>query len=120
MKILLERDEVNPGKPDNEGRTPLLSAACNGHVAIVQILLERSKVGPGKPDSDCRTPLYVEFGSKGGLRFYAMERSRTKCWFAFAKVLYDSENLAEGAQIIRSSYVDLLGKEPQGSNNCTE
>ena len=52
------------------------------------------------------------------MRFYAMERCRAKCSVTFAKVQYDSENLAEGAQIIRSSYVDLLGKEPQGVQYC--
>ena len=35
MKILLGREEVDPGRPDNDGQTPLSTAAMNGHYRVV-------------------------------------------------------------------------------------
>ena len=57
-------------------------------------------------------------GARGGCDSMRWNVAGPNVCSLFAKMQYDSENLAEGAQIIRSSYVDLLGKEPQGSNNC--
>jgi len=39
VKLLLWREEVNPHKPDNFGRTPLSYAAGGGNVALVKMLL---------------------------------------------------------------------------------
>ena len=55
VKILLRRDEVNPGKADNEGGTPLIYAAKWGHQGIVRTLLVR-EVNPNKSDNKGRTP----------------------------------------------------------------
>jgi len=57
VKILLEREEVNPDKPNNNGRTPLSYAALSGHEGVVKILLEREEVNPDKPDRWGQTPL---------------------------------------------------------------
>ena len=38
MKILLERDGVNPNKPDDKGRTPLSWAVEHGHAGVVALL----------------------------------------------------------------------------------
>ena len=57
MRILLERDEVNPDKPDNLGRTPLFAAACSGREGVVKTLLARG-VNPDKPNINGRTPFY--------------------------------------------------------------
>jgi len=62
VKILLEREEVNPGKPDKWGNTPLSDAAGNGHEGVVKILLEREEVNPDKPDKYGRTPLSYAAG----------------------------------------------------------
>ena len=58
MKTLLERDDVNPDKPDNHGETPLRSAAYNGHEGLVKLLLGRDDVNPDKPDDEGLTPLW--------------------------------------------------------------
>ena len=58
MKILLERDGVNPDKPDEEGQTPLGCAASNGHEGVVKLLLGRDDVNPDRPDKHGRTPLW--------------------------------------------------------------
>jgi len=49
--------EVNPDKPDDDGRTPLSVATWNGHEGVVKILLGREEVNPDKPDNDGQTPL---------------------------------------------------------------
>jgi len=46
VKILLEREEVNPDEPDNDGQTPLSLAAMNGNEGVVKILLGREEVDP--------------------------------------------------------------------------
>ena len=63
MKVLLERHDVNPNKPDIDGRTPLLYAAWNGHEGVVKLLLGRDEVSPERPDNDGRTPLSYAAGN---------------------------------------------------------
>ena len=59
--MLLRRDDLNPDKPDNGGRTPLWCAACNGHEGLVKIPLGRDDVDPNKSDTTKyrRTPLKI-------------------------------------------------------------
>jgi len=57
VKILLERDDVNPDSPRYWGKTPLCLAAENGHEGVVKILLGRDDVNPNKADEEGRTPL---------------------------------------------------------------
>ena len=64
VKILLEREEVNPDKPDSDGRTPLSFAAEDGHEGVVKILLGRGEVNPDGPDNEGRRPL--SFAAKYG------------------------------------------------------
>ncbi|KAG0639919.1 hypothetical protein HOY80DRAFT_960951 [Tuber brumale] len=42
--MLLGRQDVNPNAPDDDGQTPLYSAAWNGHEGAVKILLGRPDV----------------------------------------------------------------------------
>ena len=49
VKILLERDDINPEKPSESGHTPLCYAAEGGHEGVVELLLERDDVNPEKP-----------------------------------------------------------------------
>ena len=60
VRMLLERDDVNPNTADTEhGRTPLSWAAENGHEGVVRILLERNDVNPDTADTEYnRTPLW--------------------------------------------------------------
>ena len=52
VKMLLEREEVNPNKADIKyGRTPLAWAAEKGHDGIVKMLLEREDVNPDQADT---------------------------------------------------------------------
>ena len=59
VKMLLEREDVNPDQADTDyGQTPLLWAAENGHEGVVKLLLERGDVNPGQADTIFgRTPL---------------------------------------------------------------
>jgi len=38
VKMLLQRNDVNPGEADRCGQIPLLSAAWNGYVDVVRVL----------------------------------------------------------------------------------
>ena len=64
VKQLLDRQEVNLDKPDNEGCTPLSRAAGQGHESVVRQLLDRQDVDPDKPDEHGRIPLHYA-SSKG-------------------------------------------------------
>jgi len=59
VKMLLQREDINPDKGDTEwGRTPLSWAAENGHEGVVMMLLEREDVNPNQPDAKYgQTPL---------------------------------------------------------------
>ena len=57
MEILLERDDIDPEKPNEYGQTPLWRAAFGGHEGVVKILLGCDDVNPNKPDNYGRTPL---------------------------------------------------------------
>jgi len=59
VKILLEREDVNPNHPGaGHGWTPLTLAAGSGHEGVVKLLLERDGVDPNQTDTFYyRTPL---------------------------------------------------------------
>jgi len=59
VKMLLEREDVNPNQADTEyGQTPLLWAAEGGHEGVVKMLLEREDVNPNQADTEYgQTPL---------------------------------------------------------------
>ena len=62
--MLLEREGVNPDRPDTKyGRTPLSWAAENGHSEVVKMLLEREGAIPTR-----QTPLMARHHSRGRLR----------------------------------------------------
>ena len=69
VKMLLEREDVNPDQADTEyGRTPLSWAAWNGYTGVVKMLLEREEVNPDRADIKySRTPLSwaAESGHEG-------------------------------------------------------
>ena len=51
VKLLLEKEGVEPDSKDNEyGQTPLSWAAENGHEAVVKLLLEKDGVDPDSKD----------------------------------------------------------------------
>ena len=62
MKILLGRDDVNPGMPDCDDRKPLSHAAEEGHVEMVEILLGRGDVSPDRSDNTDGAPLSYAAG----------------------------------------------------------
>ena len=57
VKLLLERGEVNPDKPNNDSRTPLSYAAGGGYEGMVKLPLDREEVNPDKPDYYGQAPL---------------------------------------------------------------
>ena len=48
---------VDPNKPDDYNKTPLLHAAQNGQAEVVKILLGRGEVNPNEPDDHGNTAL---------------------------------------------------------------
>ena len=77
LKILLERQEINPDKPDNDDRTPLSHAAKNGHERVIKILLGWEEVNPDKPDKFDRTPLsYAAESGHEGVMKMLLKRGR--------------------------------------------
>jgi len=57
VRILLGRNDVNPDRADERGRTPLSWAAGYGSEESVRMLLERDDVNPHSVDKSGRTPL---------------------------------------------------------------
>ena len=57
VRLLLERDGVDPDSKDSYGQTPLSWAAANGHEAIVKLLLGVEGIDPDSKDSNGQTPL---------------------------------------------------------------
>ena len=64
VKVLLEREGVDPHIVDRWDTTLLVMAARGGHEGIVEMLLERNNVNPNTMDEDGRTPLSLaaQFG----------------------------------------------------------
>ena len=63
LNLLFGGKYINPNKPDNNGRTPLMWAAWNGHDRAVKLLLEREDISPDRPDNNGRTPLMWAAGN---------------------------------------------------------
>jgi len=57
VKLLLEREDVNPDWPVRYGQIPLSLAAGGGCDGIVKLLLVRDGVSPDRQDHLARTPL---------------------------------------------------------------
>jgi len=55
--LLLEREDVDPSRPDKDHRTPLWWAASRRHEGVVKFLLEQEDVDPNRPDKHGVTPL---------------------------------------------------------------
>jgi len=65
---------ANPNIQDNDGYTPLHSAAENCHVGVVRVLLDHG-ADPTIRDNEGRTPL--DYGSKCSEEFREMLRRRS-------------------------------------------
>ena len=64
VKLLLERRDINPNRPDNWNQTPLWCATEGGHERVVKLLLERRDVNPNCLDVNGLT-LLVSASIKG-------------------------------------------------------
>jgi len=51
VKMLLERNDVDPNIASEHGQTPLYVAAWKGREKVVKELLERGDVNPNTPDN---------------------------------------------------------------------
>ena len=58
MKLLLERNDVDPNIADRYGETPLFIAAIKGHEGVVKMLLECDDVNPNTTENSGDTPLF--------------------------------------------------------------
>jgi len=78
VKLLLERDQVDPDSRDDDGRTPLSYGARAESEGIVKLLLERDEVDPESLDNNGRTPLsYAAEGDGGGWSSFFPNRKRS-------------------------------------------
>ena len=57
VKLLLSRSDVNPDKPDENGRTPLWWASDSGRGAVAELLLAKNNVSPDRSDNYGQAPL---------------------------------------------------------------
>jgi ankyrin repeat protein len=57
VRLLLNRDDIDPNSADIFGRTPLWWAARHGHKASVRLLLKRRDINPNGKDKWSGTPL---------------------------------------------------------------
>ena len=57
VKLLLERENVDPNLVDTNGNGPLGCAAANGHEGVVKLLLKRENVDPNFADTNGNGPL---------------------------------------------------------------
>ena len=77
VKMLLEREEVNPNQADTRyGRTPLLWATTSSHEGIIKMLLQRGDINPNQADIKYgRTPLlWATTSSDEGIIKMLLER----------------------------------------------
>jgi len=67
VKILLRRDDINPGKATLYHETPFWWAANNKHERVAKILLGRDDTDPDKPNADGESPLWsaAQYGNEG-------------------------------------------------------
>ena len=56
MKILLERNDVDPNTASEDGKTPLSWAVQNGNEEMVKMLLKRNDLNLDTTDNSGRTP----------------------------------------------------------------
>ena len=59
MRLLLARDDVNPAKLDNGGKTPLSAASEPGHEVVVRLPLALGDFNLNQTENYGETPLCV-------------------------------------------------------------
>ena len=75
MKLLLEREDLDPDSPDGGGRAPLPFAAERSRGGVLELFLERRNVGPNSSDNNGRTPLsFAAEREWGGIVKLLLER----------------------------------------------
>ncbi|KAJ5662531.1 uncharacterized protein N7477_010147 [Penicillium maclennaniae] len=57
VRMLLDRDDIQPDRGNSQGRTPLSFAAERGHTPVVDLLLRQNNVNVNSKDYYDRTPL---------------------------------------------------------------
>ena len=67
VKLLLERENVDPNLQNTDGDGPLGWAVSQGHDRVVKLLLERKDVNPNRRNKNGQTPLVcvVHDGNEG-------------------------------------------------------
>jgi len=102
VKLLLAREDVNPDRPDDFGRTPISLAAERGHEAVVKLLLERRDVDPDRRDDGwCRTPI-----------LWAAENGYVEVVKLFLEREDVNSNRPDICGFTVSSYVDISNDHP--------
>jgi len=65
MKMLLEREDVNPDQPDTlYAQAPLSRAAQTGYEGAVKMLLERKDVNSDQPDTSFPPHYQIHYSIK--------------------------------------------------------
>ncbi|RPA96534.1 hypothetical protein L873DRAFT_1791529 [Choiromyces venosus 120613-1] len=59
IKLLLQREDINPDISNRWGQTPFFCAAALGYDVVVQLLLQEENLNPEEPDELGRSPLLL-------------------------------------------------------------
>lgn len=79
MRLLLEREGVNPNMASDDLRTPFAVTLRYGHEGVVKLLLKPKDLNPNLPGIDGRTPLsFVVRCGLGGIVKLLLERVDAK------------------------------------------
>ena len=127
VKVLLEREDVEPDQADTKyGRTPLSWAAKNGHDGIVKILLEREDVNPNQLDTLYgQTPL--SWAAKNGhegivnmlLKRENIQPDLAKTFFGRAPLSWAAENGHDGVVNMLLEREDVNPNQPDPQHDQT-
>ena len=120
VQYLVEECAVNINGKDEEGNTPLLTAARNGHLIVVKYLIKQN-CDPLQKDADGNTALHLAalFGHLTLIKYYKEQLNCNLLTTNDAGQLpihyACSENIVEYFKFVKDCAVDINSKDKEGS-----